>query len=103
MFGCCGEEGEEAAPFNRPEPGEKEEPEDEEEEDTSDPFALLQCRRCRRVYKVAENNPTACCYHPGKYIKRNTASFSSTEWRCCKSPVKNQKGCKEDRHRPPLA
>ena len=72
----------------------------EEEEDSSDPFAMHQCRRCRKVYKVAENNPNACMYHPGKYAKRNTAVFSSTEWSCCKSLIKNEKGCKTDRHRP---
>lgn len=97
---CCG--GDEEVPLVKKQPTRQtmDYNSAEPEEDMTDPFAMYQCRRCRKIYKAAENNPKACCYHPGKYAKGNTAVFSSTEWSCCKTLAKNAKGCREDRHRP---
>src|SRR3990167_2862025 len=97
---CCAPEPDEASSLVRkPQPRQqmiREEPED----DDIDPNGTYQCRNCRRFYKQPDNGTTACNYHTGRYIKRNTAAFSSTEWSCCKSLYSTAKGCKVGRHRP---
>ena len=43
------------------------------------PDTTLQCKRCRRIYKVEENGPEKCRYHNGRFVKGSTAPMSSTK------------------------
>mmetsp|Transcript_15562 Transcript_15562/g.60856 ORF Transcript_15562/g.60856 Transcript_15562/m.60856 type:complete len:139 (-) Transcript_15562:1410-1826(-) len=63
------------------------------------PDTTLQCKRCRKIYKVQDNGPEMCRYHSGRFVKGSTAPMSSTKWTCCKSYNRKEVGCKVNKHR----